>query len=121
MTHLLEEGKDFRQSNTIGARCCGCRQAMIVLLLAGLLHVSGVIVASEDVNLGVIVDQQGNVVLRPAHQRRWTPVVRRTLLLPSDWPRTDMHGADAVRLKLLDGSQVTLGPVSPNQFKAPDT
>ena len=98
-----------------------CLTAIAVLLVAVLATNSRSLNAAdsapavglhEDGRVGRVVDRQGIVTLRPALQRRWTPVARRMLLKPGDWLRTDVRGANAARVELLDGTEVTLGPGS---------
>ncbi len=65
---------------------------------------------SEDGRIGSIGDAQGIVVLRPRLAKRWTPVSRETILQPGDWVRTEVRGANAVKLSLTNGVAITLGP-----------
>ncbi|MEX2287409.1 MAG: VIT domain-containing protein [Planctomycetaceae bacterium] len=78
---------------------------------------------TEDGRIGKVSDAQGIVVLRPMLAKRWTPICRETLLKPGDWLRTDVRGANAVRVTLSSEVQLTLGPgtqiecISPNQAR----
>ena len=71
---------------------------------------------SEDGRIGKITDAQGIVVLRPALAKRWTPVCRDTLLQPGDWLRTELRGANAVKVTLTNGLEMTLGPATLVEF-----
>lgn len=78
---------------------------------------------TEDGRIGKISDAQGIVVLRPMLARRWTPVCRETLLRPGDWLRTELRGANAVKVTLSSEVELTLGPgtliecISPTQAR----
>ena len=65
---------------------------------------------TEDGRIGKVSDAQGIVVLRPMLARRWTPVCRETLLRPGDWLRTELRGANAVKVTLSSEVELTLGP-----------
>ncbi len=71
---------------------------------------------SEDGRIGKITDAQGIVVLQPALAKRWTPVCRETLLEPGDWLRTELRGANAVKVTLTNGLEMTLGPATLVEF-----
>ena len=92
---------------------------------------------TEDGRIGVVSDLQGIVVLRPKLAQRWTPLCRETILKPGDWLRTELRGANAVRVRMsgsvefLKGvrvqvksaAELILGPgtliefISPNQAR----
>ena len=57
-----------------------------------------------------MVDAQGAVSLKPAEHERWTPVCGPLLLMPGDWLRTDLRGANAVEVHLSSGGKLILGP-----------
>ena len=65
---------------------------------------------TEDGRIGKISDAQGIVVLRPMLAKRWTPICRETLLRPGDWIRTELRGANAVKVTLTSDVEITLGP-----------
>jgi len=65
---------------------------------------------TEDGRIGKVTQSQGIVVLRPMLARRWTPVCGETLLRPGDWLRTELRGANAVRVTLSSDVELTLGP-----------
>ena len=65
---------------------------------------------TEDGRIGKISDAQGIVVLRPMLAKRWTPICRETLLRPGDWIRTELRGANAVKVTLSSDVEITLGP-----------
>jgi predicted Zn-dependent protease len=67
---------------------------------------------TEDGRIGKLSDAQGIVLLRPMLAKRWTPVVRETLLKPGDWLRTELRGANAVKATLSSEVELTLGPSS---------
>lgn len=67
---------------------------------------------TEDGRIGKLTDAQGIVVLRPMLAKRWTPIVRETLLKPGDWLRTELRGANAVKVTLSSEVELTLGPGS---------
>ncbi len=74
---------------------------------------------SEDGRIGVVSDLQGIVVLRPMLAQRWTPLCRETILKPGDWLRTELRGANAVRVKLTSGTELILGPGTLLEFSSP--
>ncbi len=65
---------------------------------------------TEDGRIGKISDAQGIVVLRPMLAKRWTPICRETLLRPGDWIRTELRGANAIKVTLSSDVELTLGP-----------
>ncbi|MBC7967104.1 MAG: hypothetical protein H7Z17_14415, partial [Fuerstia sp.] len=65
---------------------------------------------TEDGRIGKISEAQGIVVLRPMLSKRWTPICRETLLRPGDWIRTELRGANAVKVTLSSDVELTLGP-----------
>ena len=65
---------------------------------------------TEDGRIGTISDAQGIVVLRLMLAKRWTPICRDTLLRPGDWIRTELRGANAIRVRLSSETELTLGP-----------
>ena len=67
---------------------------------------------TDDGRIGKVADVQGIVSVKPLNQDRWTPVVGRLLLKPGDWLRTDPRGANAVKIRLMPQTDVTLGPGS---------
>lgn len=74
---------------------------------------------SEDGRIGVVSDLQGIVVLRPMLAQRWTPLCRETILKPGDWLRTELRGANAVRVKLTSKAELILGPGTLVEFISP--
>ena len=64
---------------------------------------------AEDARIGSVIDVQGVVVLRPMLAERWTPICREVLLKPGDWLRTDLRGANAVRVRFVSDAQLTPG------------
>lgn len=78
---------------------------------------------TEDGRIGKVSEAQGIVVLRPMLAKRWTPVCRETLLRPGDWLRTELRGANAVKITLASEVELTLGPgsliecISPTQAR----
>lgn len=78
---------------------------------------------TEDGRIGKVVDAQGICAVKPLTAERWTPLGEGVVLLPGDWVRTDRRGANAVALRLVKDTQVTLGPgalvelVSPKQIR----
>ena len=75
---------------------------------------------TEDGRIGKIVDVQGVVALRPVSHDRWTPVTGKPLLRLGDQVRTDTRGANAVGLKLVKNTSVTVGPGSLLELIKPD-
>ena len=65
---------------------------------------------TEDGRIGKVSDAQGIVVLRPMLAKRWTPVCREMLLKPGDWVRTELRGANAIKVTLSSEVELTLGP-----------
>jgi predicted Zn-dependent protease len=74
---------------------------------------------TEDGRIGVVSDLQGIVVLRPMLAQRWTPLCRETILKPGDWLRTDLRGANAVRVRMTMGAELILGPGTLVEFISP--
>jgi hypothetical protein len=78
---------------------------------------------TEDGRIGKVSESQGIVVLRPMLAKRWTPVCRETLLRLGDWLRTELRGANAVKITLASEVELTLGPgsliecISPTQAR----
>lgn len=78
---------------------------------------------TEDGRIGKVTESQGIVVLRPMLAQRWTPICRETLLRPGDWLRTELRGANAVKVTLSSDVELTLGPgtliecISPSQAR----
>ena len=65
---------------------------------------------TEDGRIGKVSEAQGIVVLRPMLAKRWTPVCREMLLKPGDWVRTELRGANAIKVTLSSEVELTLGP-----------
>ncbi|MBC7816726.1 MAG: hypothetical protein IAG10_07555, partial [Planctomycetaceae bacterium] len=65
---------------------------------------------TEDGRIGKVSDAQGIVVLRPMLAKRWTPLCREMLLKPGDWLRTELRGANAIKVTLSSEVELTLGP-----------
>jgi len=74
---------------------------------------------TEDGRIGKVTDAQGIVAVRPVMRSRWTPVAGPVILKPGDWLRTDVRGANAVGLRLVKRTGVTLGPGSLVEFPNP--
>ncbi|OWK43137.1 VIT domain-containing protein [Fimbriiglobus ruber] len=78
---------------------------------------------SEDGRVGKVADVQGVVSIKPMTAQRWTPVRPNAVLLPGDWVRADLRGANAASLKLLPRATVVVGPggllevVKPTQLR----
>jgi len=67
---------------------------------------------TQDGRIGKISASQGIVSLRPMLAKRWTPVGTDVLLRTGDWIRTELRGANAVRVRLTSDAELTLGPGS---------
>jgi len=74
---------------------------------------------TEDGRIGKVTDAQGIVSIKPVMHRRWTPVSGPVILKPGDWLRTDVRGANAVSLRLVKDTNVTLGPASLVELPSP--
>lgn len=61
-------------------------------------------------DVGRVADAQGVVSLRAKGGDRWSLAAPGSVLLPGDWLRTDMRGANALRVRLSGGGELTLGP-----------
>ena len=72
-----------------------------------------------DGRIGKVTDVQGTVAVKPVMQRRWTPVANSAILQPGDWLRTDARGANAVAVRLVNGTRLTLGPSSLAELTTP--
>jgi predicted Zn-dependent protease len=78
---------------------------------------------AEDGRVGKVVDVQGVVSVKPVNHSRWTPVRPNVLLMPGDWVRADVRGANAATLRLLPQAAVIVGPgglvevVKPTQLR----
>ncbi|HUT94170.1 MAG TPA: VIT domain-containing protein [Thermoguttaceae bacterium] len=75
---------------------------------------------TEDGRIGKVTDAQGIVSLRPVMHERWTPVDRSLVLKPGDWLRTDVRGANGVRVRLAGETELTLGPGSLVELARPN-
>ena len=64
----------------------------------------------QDGGIGSIVDVEGLARLRPANRRRWSPARAGGRLQPGDWIKTGGRGANALHLRLANGSEIILGP-----------
>ncbi len=65
---------------------------------------------TEDGRIGKVSDAQGIAVIRPMLAKRWTPLGRDLLLKPGDWLRTELRGANALKVTLSSEVELTLGP-----------
>lgn len=74
---------------------------------------------TEDGRIGKVTDAQGIVSLKPVMHRRWTPVSGPAILKPGDWLRTDVRGANAVSMRLVKDTNITLGPASLAELPSP--
>lgn len=74
---------------------------------------------TEDGRIGKVTDAQGIVSIKPVMNRRWTPVSGPVILKPGDWLRTDVRGANAVSLRLVKDTNITLGPASLVELPSP--
>ncbi len=78
---------------------------------------------TEDGRIGKVSDAQGIAVIRPMLAKRWTPLGRDLLLKPGDWLRTELRGANALKVTLSSEVELTLGPgslvecISPTQAR----
>ena len=78
---------------------------------------------TEDGRIGKVSDAQGIAVIRPMLAKRWTPLGRDLLLKPGDWLRTELRGANALKVTLSSEIELTLGPgslvecISPTQAR----
>ena len=61
-------------------------------------------------DIGRVTDAQGVVSLRALGGNRWSLAAPGASVLPGDWLRTDMRGANALRVRLSGGGEITLGP-----------
>ncbi|MEO2017205.1 MAG: VIT domain-containing protein [Fuerstiella sp.] len=76
---------------------------------------------SQDGRAGRVVDRQGVVSLRPLTRSRWTPVDGPVLIMPGDWLRTDVRGANAATVELVSRYRVIVGPGSLVELAQPNT
>jgi predicted Zn-dependent protease len=67
---------------------------------------------TEDGRIGKVSHAQGIAVIRPMLAKRWTPICRDVLLKPGDWLRTELRGANALKVTLSSNVEITLGPGS---------
>ncbi len=65
---------------------------------------------SQDHRVGVAVDVQGIVTVKPEMAARWSSVQPGLVLKPGDWVRAALRGPNAARLQLADMTLLTLGP-----------
>ncbi len=78
---------------------------------------------TEDGRIGKVSDAQGIAVIRPMLAKRWTPLGPGLLLKPGDWLRTELRGANALKVTLSSEVELTLGPgtlvecISPTQAR----
>ncbi len=74
---------------------------------------------ADDGRIGKVIDVQGVVTLRSLGQGRGCPIVERVPVRPGDLVQTELQGAHAVTIKLLDGGQVVIGPGSTLELASP--
>ncbi|HUU21684.1 MAG TPA: VIT and VWA domain-containing protein, partial [Phycisphaerae bacterium] len=74
---------------------------------------------TEDGRIGKVTDIQGIVAVKPMAAGRWTPLAGQMLVRPGDWVRTDLRGANAVLLRLVPRTEITLGPGSLVELAGP--
>lgn len=78
---------------------------------------------TEDGRIGKVSDSQGITVIRPMLAKRWTPLGPGMLLKPGDWLRTELRGANGLKVTLSSEAELTLGPgtlvecISPTQAR----
>lgn len=65
---------------------------------------------TEDGRVGKVADVQGVVSIKPVIRQRWSPVSAHLLLKPGDWLRTDLRGANAADVRLVQRTRLILGP-----------
>lgn len=65
---------------------------------------------SADDAVARVADAQGMAFFRPLARERWTPLGKRGTLVAGDSLRTSPRGANAVELRLRDGTRLTAGP-----------
>lgn len=65
---------------------------------------------SDDGRIGTVVDVQGIALHKPPVRERWSSLRHDAPLGDRDRIRTDMRGANAVKLRLARGFELTLGP-----------
>ncbi len=76
---------------------------------------------TEDGRIGKVNESQGICVIRPMLAKRWTPLGPGVLLKPGDWLRTELRGANAVKVTLSSEAELTLGPGSLVECVSPTT
>jgi hypothetical protein len=78
---------------------------------------------TEDGRIGKAIDSQGTCAVKPVMAERWTPLGEGMLLMPGDWLRTDLRGANAIAARLVRDVQLVIGPgalvelVGPKQIR----
>lgn len=73
---------------------------------------------SDDHRVGIIEDVQGLVTVRPGFGSRWSPATPGLVLKPGDWVKASKRGAHAARARLVDGTELVLGPGALLELKA---
>ncbi len=73
---------------------------------------------SDDHRVGIVEDVQGIVTIRPGFGNRWSPAVPGLVLKPGDWVKASKRGAHAARARLVDGTELVLGPGALLELKA---
>jgi hypothetical protein len=73
---------------------------------------------SDDHRVGIVEDVQGLVSVRPSFGNRWSPAVPGLVLKPGDWVKASKRGAHAARARLVDGTELVLGPGALLELKA---
>lgn len=89
---------------------------LVCVLVVGILAFSQAAQVPGPTVVGKVVDTQGLVSLRPVNGDRWTPVTESILLSPGDWLRTDVRGANATKVRLVNGGSLIVGPGSLVEF-----
>lgn len=67
---------------------------------------------ADDTRLGRVVDSQGIASVKPVLHERWTPACAGLVIKPGDWLRTDIRGANALQVRLVNQAGFILGPGS---------
>ena len=88
------------------------KKAVLVLVVAFAAVSATAGSLSDDGRVGLVVESQGIVGLRPATQSRWTPAFAGLVLKPGDWVRTGPRGANALHFRTTGGAEVIMGPDS---------
>jgi Flp pilus assembly protein TadD len=70
----------------------------------------GKIELSADYSIGKVLDREGNALVKPCNGTRWSIASKDMMLEEKDWLKTGSRGANALALRMKNGTNLILGP-----------